>query len=412
MGLGAVLMIFGVALIAPVLVRPLSSFLGRPLERMQGLTGRLARENATRQPQRTAVTASALMIGLALVVFVTIFAAGLRATIDQGLDDQIQAAGIVQHKDGFSPLPAGVVDRLRQVDGIEAVSPIRFETGRWQEKNKNQPVTGIDPATIGKVIKTDWADGAVRKLEALKDDQVLVGDNFAESNKVKVGDELHFTSREGTQASYRVAGTFDSGVGLVGDVAVTNSSMEREWKSKDVAFALFAGAQGADADALQKKADAAVADFPTAETMTIDTFKKDQLKQVDQLVGLIYALLSLSVIVALLGIINTLALSVFERTRELGLLRAVGMSRRQVRRMVRAESVITAAIGALLGVVLGVAFAALVSRPLADEGFLFRIPFGQLIVLVIVAALAGVLAAIPPARRAAKVDVLRAVTTE
>jgi putative ABC transport system permease protein len=412
MGLGAVLMIFGVALIAPVLVRPLSSLLGRPLERFQGLTGRLARENATRQPQRTAVTASALMIGLALVVFVTIFAAGLRATIDKGLDEQLQAAGIVQHQDGFSPLPAGVIDRLKQVDGMEAVSPIRFETGRWEEKNKNQPVTGIDPATIGKVIKTDWSDGAVKKLEALKDDQVLIGDNLAKNNKLKVGDELRFTSREGTQAAYRVAGTFDANVGLVGEVAVTNASMEREWKSKDVSFALFAGAPGANANELQKEADAAIKDFPTAEALTIDTFKKDQLSQVDQLVGLIYALLSLSVIVALLGIINTLALSVFERTRELGLLRAVGMSRRQVRRMVRAEAVITAAIGALLGLVLGVAFAALVSRPLADEGFLFEIPFGQLIVLVIVAALAGVLAAIPPARRAARVDVLRAVTTE
>jgi putative ABC transport system permease protein len=358
------------------------------------------------------VTASALMIGLALVVFVTIFAAGLRATISKGLDQQIQAAGIVQHQDGFSPLPDGVVERLQGVQGIEAVSPIRFETGRWQEKNKNQAVTGIDPATIGKVIKADWADGAVKQLEALKDDEVLVGQNFAKNNRVKVGDELRFTSRQGTQAAYRIVGTFDSAVGLIGDVAVTNNSMEQKWKSKDVAFALFAGAPGADAGELQKKAEAAVTDFPTAETMTIDTFKKDQLKQVDQLVGLIYALLSLSVIVALLGIINTLALSVFERTRELGLLRAVGMSRRQVRRMVRAESVITAAIGALLGLVLGLAFAALVSRPLADEGFLFEIPVGQLIVLVIVAALAGVLAAIPPARRAARVDVLRAVTTE
>src|SRR5262245_36754688 len=214
MGFGAVLMIFGVALIAPVLVRPLSSAIGRPLERVQGLTGRLARENAIRQPQRTAVTASALMIGLALVVFVTIFAAGLKATIDKGLDEQLQAAGIVQHQDGFSPLPNGVIEKLRTVDGIEAVSPIRFETGHWEEKNKNQAVTGFDPQTIGQVIKEDWADGAVKKLESLQDDQVLVGNNFAESNNVQVGDQLRFTSREGTHAAYRVAGTFDSSVGL------------------------------------------------------------------------------------------------------------------------------------------------------------------------------------------------------
>jgi putative ABC transport system permease protein len=412
MGVGAVLMIFGVALVAPVLVRPLSSAIGRPLERIQGLTGRLARENATRQPQRTAVTASALMIGLALVVFVTIFAAGLRATIDKGIDEQLQAAGIVQHQDGFSPLPNGVIDRLHHVDGITTVSPLRLETGKLREINGNQPVTGFDPATIDKVMKPDWNDGAVQRLAALKDDQALVDKNFTKGHKLGVGDELHFTSREGTQATYRIAGVIDTSVGLIGDVALTNASMEREWKSKDISFALFAGAPGADAKELQKRADAALKDFPTAESMTIDTFKKDQLKQVDTLVGLIYALLSLSVIVALLGIINTLALSVFERTRELGMLRAVGMSRRQVRRMVRAESVITAAIGAVLGVALGIVFAALVSRPLADEGFLFEIPAGTLVVVFIAAALAGVLAAIPPARRAARVDVLRAVTTE
>src|SRR4051812_33931756 len=412
MGLGAVLMVFGVALVAPVLVRPLSSALGRPLERMQGITGRLARENATRQPQRTAVTASALMIGLALVVFVTIFAAGLRATIDKGIDEQLQAAGIVQHQDGFSPLPNGVVERLHHVDGVTTVSPLRLETGNLRETNGNQPVTGFDPATIDKVMKPDWNHGAVQRLAALKDDQALVDKNFTKGHKLGVGDELHFTSREGTQATYRIAGVIDTSVGLIGDVALTNASMEREWKSKDISFALFAGASGADAKELQRKAGAALKEFPTAESMTIDTFKKDQLKQVNTLVGLIYALLSLSVIVALLGIINTLALSVFERTRELGMLRAVGMSRRQVRRMVRAESVITAAIGAVLGVALGIVFAALVSRPLADEGFLFEIPAGTLVVVFIAAALAGVLAAIPPARRASRVDVLRAVTTE
>src|SRR5919202_151273 len=143
--------------------------------------------------------------------------------------------------------------------------------------------------------------------------------------------------------------------------------------------------------------------------MTIDDFKAQQRKQVNSPVGLVTALLSLSVIVALLGIVNTLALSVHERTRELGLLRAVGMSRRQVRRMVRAESVITAAIGALLGIVLGIAFAAIVSRPLADDGFVFELPVGTLIAVVILASIAGVVAAVQPARRAAKVDVLRAV---
>jgi putative ABC transport system permease protein len=155
-----------------------------------------------------------------------------------------------------------------------------------------------------------------------------------------------------------------------------------------------------------------LAAFPAADPMTTAQFKDKQGEQVDQILGLVFALLSLSVIVALLGIINTLALSVHERTKELGMLRAVGMSRRQVRRMVRAEAVITAVIGALLGLVLGIAFAAIISRPLADEGFAFTLPVPTLLILLVLAALAGVLAAIQPARRAAKVDVLRAVTTE
>ena len=152
--------------------------------------------------------------------------------------------------------------------------------------------------------------------------------------------------------------------------------------------------------------------FPSTDAQSIDQFKKKQSDAVNQLLGLVFALLALSVIVALLGIVNTLALSVHERTRELGMLRAVGMSKRQVRRMVRAESVITAGIGAILGTVLGIVFALIVSRPLADQGFVFILPFGSLIGFFVLASIAGVLAAIPPARRAARVDVLRAVTTE
>jgi putative ABC transport system permease protein len=209
-----------------------------------------------------------------------------------------------------------------------------------------------------------------------------------------------------------VLATYDAGVGVISGIVLPARSLERDWNAKDIAFALVGADAGVTPGGQREREKAALAGFPTAKPWTIDEFKAEQRKQVDSLLGLIYALLSLSVIVALLGIVNTLALSVHERTRELGMLRAVGMSRRQVRRMIRAEAVITAAIGAVLGLALGVAFAAIVSRPLAKEGFAFAIPVGALAVLLVVAALAGVLAAIPPARRASRVDVLRAVTTE
>jgi putative ABC transport system permease protein len=412
LGLGSVLMIFGFALIAPTLVRPLSSMIGKPLERMQGLTGRLARENATRQPQRTAVTASALMIGVALVVLVAIFAAGVRATIDQGIDEQVRAAGIITHEDGFSPLPRGLTERVSQVDGVTAVSPIRFETGRLAGDSGTTGVTGVDPGSVRDVLTLDWDEGSDDVLSGLGTGNAAVSNEFADSNDLAVGDTLRFTTPRGTEVSYRVTGIYDAQAGLVGGVVVGNESLVRDWDAKDIAFALVAGAPGTDQETLKRSEMAALQDFPTAKPQTIADFKDEQNQQVSGLLGLIYALLSLSVIIALLGIVNTLALSVHERTRELGMLRAVGMSRRQVRRMVRGESVITAAIGALLGIVLGIAFAAIVSRPLASEGFVFELPVGTLIAVVILAALAGVVAAIPPARRASRVDVLRAVTTE
>jgi putative ABC transport system permease protein len=413
LGLGTLLMIFGLALLAPTLVRPLSSAIGRPLERIQGLTGRLARENSTRQPQRTAVTASALMIGVALVVLVTIFAAGLRATIDQGIDEQVRADGIVTHEDGFSPLPKGITGQLASADGVSTVSAVRFETGRIVGDSGNTGVTGVDPATVRDVLTLNWDEGSDDLLSQLGTDQAVISNEFADSKDLAVGDTVRLTTPRGDDVPYRVTGVYDSAAGVVGGMVVGNDSLTRLWRTDDdVAFALVAGEPGADPEAIKRAEVTALESFPTAKPQTIADFKEEQNKQVDSLVGLVYALLSLSVIVALLGIINTLALSVHERTRELGMLRAVGMSRRQVRRMVRGESVITAAIGAVLGIVLGIAFAAILSRPLADEGFVFELPVGTLIAVAVLAALAGVLAAIPPARRAARVDVLRAVTTE
>ena len=412
LGLGVVAMMFGVALMAPLLVRPLSSLVGRPLQRLQGLTGRLARENAVRQPQRTAVTASALMIGLALVVFVAIFAAGLKATIDKGIDDQVLAAGIVVHKDGFSPLPAASAKRLQSVDGVASVSTIRFATGKVAGVKGTQSATGLDPRTAPKAIRLKIKSGPPDALARLTDEDAIVGKDFADAHALGVGKVLHVTTPTGKQHDYRVLATYDATAGVVGGIVLTSADLRRDWNAKDIAFALVNADPGVTPTVLRDREKAALAAYPTTDPKTIDEFKADQRKQVDSLLGLIYALLSLSVIVALLGIVNTLALSVHERTRELGLLRAVGMTRRQVRRMVRAEAVITAVIGAVLGLALGVAFAAIVSRPLASEGFAFAVPVGTLIVLLVLAGLAGVIAAVPPARRAARVDVLRAVTTE
>ena len=400
-GGGAVLMIFGVALLAPLLVRPLARVIGGPIERFQGLTGKLARENAERQPQRTAITASALMIGLALVVFVTIFAAGLRASVDNVVDEQVDASAMVLHDDGFSPLPTGVAERLAQVPDVETVSALRFETGQVAGVDGTTATTGLDPATVGSVLSLKWVEGSDRTLSGLTDSQALVDSGWAGNNDLRVGSQVRVTTKAGNQVTYTIAGTFDNQVGLTGDLIVTNASLQRDWNSREDAFVLVRGAPGTPPADVVRASEAALRDFPSADPMTTAEFKDQQAAQVDQLLGLVFALLSLSVIVALLGIVNTLALSVHERTKELGMLRAVGMSRRQVRRMVRAEAVITAAIGAALGLVLGLAFAAIVSRPLADEGFAFTVPWGTLILFSVLAALAGIVAAIGarPARR-------------
>ncbi|WP_028067717.1 ABC transporter permease [Solirubrobacter soli] len=408
LGLGALLMMFGVAFLAPLLVRPLARVLGAPLA--GNMPGKLARENAIRQPQRTAVTAAALMVGLALVVLVTVFAAGIRGSVTKVIDEQVSAALIVQNQDGFSPIPKQAAETLAKVDGVSEVSSVRFSTGIFD--GSNQAVTGVDPATVGSVLKLKWDQGDASKLSGLTDSQVLLDWNWAKSHNVDVGGKVQFTTPAGKTPSYEVAGTFKSQAGLTAPIILSSGTLESQWDSKNLAFAMAAADKGVDPDTLAKNADAALRAFPQTDALTIDQFKDKQAQAVNQLLGLVFALLALSVIVALLGIVNTLALSVHERTRELGMLRAVGMSRWQVRRMVTIESVITAGIGAILGTVLGIVFSLIVSRPLADEGFVFVLPIGSLITFFVLAAIAGVVASIPPARRASKVDVLRAVTTE
>ena len=412
-GLGAVLMMFGVAFLAPLLVRPLARVLGAPMARFQGLTGKLARENAIRQPQRTAVTAAALMVGLALVVLVAIFAAGLTASTDKVIDEQVPAALVVQNQDGFSPISAGVIERVQGVEGVNQVSPFRFAFGIAQgDGESTTAVNGVDPATVASVMTLKWEEGDQSTLSGLTDQQTVLDSSWAQSHDLRVGSTATFTTPTGKQSSYEVVGLFKNQAGLTAPVIVADTALEQSWDSKNIAYAMASATPGTDADQLARATNEALRTFPAAEALTKEQFKDNRTDSINQLLGLVYGLLLLSVIVALLGIVNTLALSVHERTRELGMLRAVGMSRRQVRRMVRAESVITAGIGAILGTFLGIVFALVVSRPLADEGFVFTLPIGTLILFFVLAAIAGVIAAIPPARRASKVDVLRAVTTE
>src|SRR5262249_30680541 len=232
---GMLLMIFGVAVIAPVLVQPLARGIGAPLARFQGLTGVLARENAIRQPQRTAVTAAALMVGLALVVFVTIFAAGLEGAVSHVIAQQITAKLIVQNQDGFSPIPAKVADSVKQVPGVEQVSPIRFEPAVVRGKSGTINANGVDPATIGSVLTLKWDQGDAKNLSSLQDDQALLDKDFAKTHgDLKVGDTLKLTTPPGKSVDYKVSGIFKNQAGLTAPVIVTDASMQRDWASKQI----------------------------------------------------------------------------------------------------------------------------------------------------------------------------------
>jgi putative ABC transport system permease protein len=410
-GLGAVLTLFGVAMFSPRLVRPLASLIGWPLERLRGLTGRLARENSVRKPGRTAVTAGALMIGLAVVVFVTVFAAGISASVGNAIDRNFQGDLVLQNSDGFSPISPGAARVARQVPDVQTVSSLSFAGGKYQGNTVN--VSGVDPANVRDVLSLDWKQGSPQTLSSLTGGQAVADDAWAKSKDLDVGDRISVRTPLERTATYTIEGTVKDNADLLGNFVVPEQQLRTEFGTREPSLTFVRLTKGADADAVQQQIKTAVERrFPTVDTLNQQELKDNQEEQIQQVVALFYVLLALAIVISLLGIITTLALSIHERTRELGMLRAVGMSRRQVRSLVRYESVITALIGAILGTILGVIFAALVSRPLADEGFELAYPIGTLLILLVLAALAGVLAAIWPARRAARLDILQALAYE
>ena len=413
MGGGAAAILFAVSLYSPRLVRPLASVAGLPLQRLSGLAGRLARENAMRKPGRTAVTAAALMIGLALVTFVAVFAAGINGSVANAIERNFQGDLFVQNTDGFTPIPASAAEEVGRVPGVESVATIRSGAAKVGGERGSQRVAAVDPRTVTDALKLEWQDGSDATLEGLENRQAVIDQAWGDKTGVEVGDTIRALTPTGRRPSFEVVGSVQDSAGFLGDFLITQEVLARDFgERRDVSVFATLGEE-ADSGEVQKRVERLLKErYPSAEVLDQQGLKESQEEQINQLLRLVYGLLALAVIVSIFGIVNTLALSIHERTRELGMLRAIGMSRRQVRRVIRYESVITALIGAILGTALGVLFAALISRPLADEGFTLSYPVVTIVVLFVLAALAGVLAAIAPARRASRLDVLDALAYE
>jgi putative ABC transport system permease protein len=273
-------------------------------------------------------------------------------------------------------------------------------------------VNGPTP-NIEEGVEIEWLAGGPAKLRHLGDDEAIVSDDFASSHHLAVGDTFSLLSQSEARPKFTVAGEFESKVGVFGSVIVTQKVMTDAFKQRQDNTDFVILEPGTDAAKVQALLTiGAERAFPTAEVLNQQELREEREKQIDGIVQLFYLLLGLAVFISLIGVANTLGLSIYERRRELGMLRAIGMSRRQVRTMIRYEAVITALIGAILGLVIGVVFAALIAVPLKSEGFTLSYPVGTLIGILVLAALAGVLAAIVPARRASRLDVLESLQYE
>jgi putative ABC transport system permease protein len=413
-GAGALLLFIGLAILSVLFARPLAAFVGRPLAMAFGEPAYLGRENAMRSPRRTATTASALMIGVALVAFVTIVASSIKASANAVIDRDLHADYVIQpssmsggfQQTGVSP---GIADALAHDLSIGEVSEIR--QGQFGLHGVGKTLFGIDPFTLPHMLSFD--DASVRSLSSLNDVGVLVRRRVAEDEGWRVGDNLPMQYQRVGTVQTPIQGFFDSD-GLNGaDYLITIGEYDNRYVQHMDAQVFVKGSPGATPAEIRTAIDEALAEYPNVKALDRSQYADAQARQIDSLLVFVQALLGLSVIIALFGIANTLGMSILERRRELGLLRAVGMTRGQLRAMVRWEAVIIGVIGALLGLAVGTFFGWALVRALREQGFTeFAVPFARLLVYVVLGAIAGVVAAILPARRAARLNVLEAIATE
>ena len=412
-GLGCVFLFIAFWLVSSRLVVPIAAAVGKPSERLAGSAGRLAVRNSQRNPVRTARTAAALMIGLALVTLVATLGAGMQATAEDSLDSIVDADYVLTSENGYSTFPVAAGDALAEVEGVQVATSVRSDSAL--AFGEEIGVMGMDSGA-DETFNVFLVEGSELTPGALTGDQAIVRESFAEQHDLAIGDTFQITTAAGTPVELTVASvqaprSIDKLEPLLAKVAIPQEKFDESFPRPRNVFT-FVEVEGDATPQTTAALQSALQGFPELALDTEAGWVDVRASGLNQILNVFYVLLALSVIVSLFGMVNTLILSVFERTRELGMLRAVGMTRRQVRRMVRQESVITALIGAAVGLPLGLFLAALVSNALSDEGIGFEVPWPQLIAFTIVAVIAGIVAAIVPARRASKLNVLRALQYE
>jgi putative ABC transport system permease protein len=400
-GLGTIAIFIAAAMLAAIVSRPLSGTLGRPLAAMLGTPGQLARENSMRNPRRTAHSAAALMVGLALVSAIAVLGASLSASAKRNVDDAVAADYIITGSSGgVSSAVAPIVER---VPGVEAVATIY--SGRFEFEGSPSNLTATTPAHLAKTVHLAMTEGSA--AQALAAGELLVDTTTAASHHLRVGSPASVVFAQTGPAKLRIGGIYEAN-SLVGSFVVSDAVFVAHFEAPQPGGLLVSASPQ-----LESTFDSVLSAYPDLDIRTRAQFERDEQSSVNQLLGLIYVLLALAVLIALIGIVNTMVLSVLERTREIGLLRAVGMKRRQVRAMIRAESVIIALFGAVIGLLIGTLLGVALAESLRQNGVsIVSIPVARLVAFLVLAALLGVAAARWPARRAARLDVVSAIAAE
>jgi putative ABC transport system permease protein len=403
-GLGAVLVFVGVAVLGPVIARPFTKVLGAPLPRLRGMAGTVARENAARNPRRSAATASALMIGVGLVAFITVFAASTKASINASVDNSVRTDWVVETAWGMGGLSPEATKALDALPETDTVTPLRYAPVSIDGSGVD--VTAFDPAQVAKAVDLQAIEG---DLAQLGPNDLAVWQVSATNRGLELGDTVTMTFADSGEQTFTVRSIYDE-QGPTNGYAISLAAFDANVASHVDNYVLIDATKGYSSEQVRHAMETTLDQYPNADVMTRDEYKGTVAAQIDQMLNLVYVLLFMALVIALFGIANTLALSVFERTREIGLLRAVGMSRSQLRASVRWESVLIAMLGTALGTAIGLGFGYAMVQALKDKGIgVLSIPTTQLGYVIVTAAFAAVLAAAVPAYRASRLDVLESV---